>query len=427
MITTRQTDATQSRLTRLSSATISFVRLSSVAAGLALTLASSAAHAQTVHFGGVQSVSNINYVSYGGILVDPAGNLFVADDQNRQVVEYSAGRVVNLSLGGGEPEYMAVDKAKNLYVATTAPAQVVKFTLSNGVYGAAKVIAGAFQTPWGIAVDSTGNVFVADHAANMIYKLAPSGTTYLKTTFLAPGTLSAPVQMAIDANNNLYVADRNNNRIVKVSPSGAVTTPFASVPTPNGVAVDINGNVAVTNYLGLTYEQPSQGTYKATLVASTFTTPYGVAFDANGNMYVDDDGAQQVVVQTPMSSSVSLPSAPIVNWSATQQLAFVFDKSASLGSSQPYVLVDGGVNSSFWVEPTSTCAANQNFLAGQTCLVNISFKSGWVGSVAGTLILPGYGNTILAKEVVLGTATPYVSAGCGNPTTGAPRAQLVCL
>jgi len=86
--------------------------------------------------------------------------------------------------------------------------------------GTSTVIATAFTSPWGIAVDSNGNVLVADHATNVISKLTPnsSGTSYTQSTFLKAGTLVSPVEMGIDAGNNLYVADRGNNRIVVVGP-----------------------------------------------------------------------------------------------------------------------------------------------------------------------------------------------------------------
>ncbi len=312
-----------------------------VAMGVALSLTPPTLCAQSAHFGGTQSLSSLDFVSYGGILVDGTGDLFVADDQNRQLVEFSAStpsRVTDLALGGGEPEYMALDRNNNLYVTTTSPAQVVKLTSTNGVYGQPKIIASSFTAPWGIAVDSTGNVFVADHATSVVYKLAPgSGGGYAQTTFLGSGTLNGPVQMAIDKKNNLYVADRGDNRLVLVNPAGVPTTPFASVEAPTGVAVDSNGNVAVTSSGALIYEQlvstgGGANSYKVTLAATNFTTPYGLAFDASGNMWVDDDHAQQLTRQTPPTTPANFGTVTQGTDSPSVRLAFVFDLSSTLGS-----------------------------------------------------------------------------------------------
>jgi DNA-binding beta-propeller fold protein YncE len=78
-------------------------------------------------------------------------------------------------------------------VATTWTAGVRKIAPS----GTSTVIATAFTSPWGIAVDSNGNVLVADHATNVISKLTPnsSGTSYTQSTFLKAGTLVSPVEM----------------------------------------------------------------------------------------------------------------------------------------------------------------------------------------------------------------------------------------
>jgi hypothetical protein len=233
--------------------------------------------------------------------------------------------------------------------------------------------------------------------------------------------------MALDAKNNLYIADRGNNRIVVVSPSGAVTTPFARIPAPSGVAVDAKGNVVVTGNDGLTYEQPTQGAYKATLVASNFTTPYGVAFDATGNMYIDDDGAQQVILQTPMTAAVNFGNVWSNNFSATQNLLFVFDSPAVLGAPAVYSLVNGIKSPDFASQPTSTCAPNQYFLAGQTCIAAVAFKYPSIGTVNGTIVLGSNANTVLGWVPVTGTAVLPSSGGCAlHPMGKGVNPMLMC-
>ncbi len=401
--------------TYLSGFSSGLTALVSAAMGAALLLTPSTLRAQSAHFGGTQSLSSINFVSYGGILVDGANDLFVADDQNRQIVEYSASSpstVTDLALGGGEPEYLALDSNNNLYVTTTSPAQVVKLTLTNGVYGQPKIIASSFTAPWGIAVDSTGNVFVADHATGVVYKLVPgSGGGYTQTTFLRSGTLSGPAQVAIDKKNNLYVADRGNNRLVLVSPAGVPTTPFASVGAPTGVAVDSNGNVAVTSSGALIYEQlvstGGANTYKVTLAATNFTTPYGLAFDASGNMWVDDDHAQQLTRQTPPTAPANFGTVTQGTDSPSVRLAFVFDLSSTLGS--PATGVIG--TQDFSISYGGTCSSSKVVAAGQTCTVNLVFTPGSVGTESATLALLGNSNAVLAEAGVTGIGQSLPSGG----------------
>lgn len=353
------------------------------------TIAVMAAHAQAAHFGGVQTTASLPFFSYGGVVADPSGNLYVADNSNRQIVEYTAtGKTVDISTGGAAPEYMALDQAGNLYVTTTGATGVMKITPS----GTNTVIATAFTTPWGIAVDSNGNVFVADHATSVIYRLTPIlAGSYVQTTFLKAGTLAYPVQLGMDAANNLYVADRGNNRIVVVSPTGAVSTPFPSVAAPSGVASDASGNVAITGNAGLTYEMKlDSSSYQTTLLASTFTTPYGVTFDNSGNMFVVDDGAQQLVHQTAMTAdlgaaqAINLLLARKNGGSTTAQVAFVFDANTTLASSAPVQVLQTWSSDLWWASPEfmpagGNCTAGANFTAGETCLATIAFTPAYSG------------------------------------------------
>jgi uncharacterized protein (TIGR03437 family) len=182
---------------------------------------------------------------------------------------------------------------------------------------------------WGVAVDSAGNVFVADIDNCLVVKVSPSGI--LKVVAGngicgysgdgGPATAASLYNaqgVAVDAAGNIYVADTFNSRIRKVSPAGIITTvagggrgglgdggpaTAASLDNPNGVAVDAAGNlyVADTHNSRIRKVSPAgtittvagNGTYGFSgdggpATGASLHEPYGVAVDAAGNIYVAD-------------------------------------------------------------------------------------------------------------------------------------------
>jgi len=181
--------------------------------------------------------------------------------------------------------------------------------------------------PIGVAVDGSGNVFVADAGTSTIRKITPAGvvTTVAGSVFgfgSADGTgasarFNAPLGIAVDAGGTLYVADTSNNTIRKVTPAGVVTTlagthgvignadgtgAAAQFNGPFGIAVDGSGTVYVTDQVNCSIRKITSGGVVTTLAGSPgvpgnidgtgtgarFNYPAGLAIDGGGTLYVAD-------------------------------------------------------------------------------------------------------------------------------------------
>jgi sugar lactone lactonase YvrE len=288
------------------------------------------------------------------VAVDNAGNVYVADTYNNTIRKLTgAGTASTLAGSPGQfgsadgtngaarfsyPSGLAVDNLGNVYVADEGNSTIRKVTGSGvvttlaglaGQSGTADGTNGAarFFSPEGIAVDSQGNLFVADAGNSTIRKITRDGmvTTLAGLAGVsgsADGTNSTarffyPSGLAVDGGGNVYVADLDNHTIRRISASGEVTTlagtagEFGSADGtngaaqffyPSGVAVDGAGNVYVADSYNSTLRKITSGGVVTTLAGSPGATgstdglgaevqfyyPSGLALDSAGNIYVAD-------------------------------------------------------------------------------------------------------------------------------------------
>ena len=307
-------------------------------AGVVTTLAGSAGQAGSTD--GLVGVARFNHPF--GVAVDSAGNVYVGDSGNDTIRKITPGGVVTTLAGSAgvagsldgtgsaarfnAPLGIAVDSAGNVYVADSnndtirkvTPGGVVS-TLAGlaGVAGSLDGTGGAaqFKVPDGVAVDSAGNVYVADTGNNTIRKITPGGVVSTLAglagqTGSTDGTGSAarfngPTGLTVDGAGNVYVSDRFNDTIRKITPAGVVTTLVGSAGQagevdglgsairfnqPSGVALDIAGNVYVADELGPTIRKLSipsgnTGTLTFTPVANqTGTATITVTVKDNGGV-----------------------------------------------------------------------------------------------------------------------------------------------
>ena len=200
------------------------------------------------------------------------------------------------------PFGVAVDSSGNVYIADAGNDRVQKFT-SNGDFitkwGTQGTDYGQFNNPTGVAADSSGNIYIADTDNHRVQVFTSSGDFITKwgTPGSDDGQFNNPSAVAIDNSGNVYVTDYYNSRVQKFTNNGTYITQWGSIETdlPTGIAVDSAGNVYVTGVGGGSGVQvfTSNGDYISQLgtwgtAPGQFLGPTGVAVDNSGNIYVTE-------------------------------------------------------------------------------------------------------------------------------------------
>src|SRR6266550_848327 len=226
-----------------------------------------------------------------GVTLDRDGNLLIDSESRVHRVDKSTRLVSTVAFDFGLGYGIVVDPAGNLFLSTDAYGAIVKFTPASTrdftfIAGAGSYVgdglpatAAILRSPQGIATDAAGNIFIADSVnllvrrvdvtTGLISKFAGNGNYYDNNEDGKPATESVlyPVDLAFDANGDLYIADPGNNRIKKIDVRTGILTFFAG----SGAPPDAN-----TNNEGVPALQ------------AKLARPVGISFDAAGNFYIAD-------------------------------------------------------------------------------------------------------------------------------------------
>ncbi len=163
-------------------------------------------------------------------------------------------------------------------------------------------------SPGGVALDSAGNVYVASAAMyGRVVELAPGSNTPMVLPFTG---LYEPQGVAVDSNATVYVTDFNNRVVKLAAGSNALTVlPFTGLNYPEGVAVDSSGGVYVADRGNNRVVKLAAGSSVPTVLPFTgLTNPDGVAVDGSGDVYVTDSDNHRVVkLEAESNNQIVLP------------------------------------------------------------------------------------------------------------------------
>jgi uncharacterized protein (TIGR03437 family) len=309
------------------------------------------------------------------VTVDKSGNFYIADQFNNRIRKVDTSGNITTVAGNGTAGYtgdgaaatsaeintpggILADGAGNLYISDTGNSVIRKVTSGGtistiaGNYTAGPGFAGdgaaataaQLNHPSGLAIDSSGNIYIADTSNNAIRVVLPNGNIatvagYGVSGFSGDGGLATsaklnnPIGVAVDRNNNLVIADGGNHRIRTVS--GNIITTIAGsssaggysgdgglatkakLNTPKGVATDSGGNLYIVDTFNSVVRivtpdgnintiagngSPGYGGDGSNAVFAQLFFPTAIALDASGKVYIADNQSNVIRLLTPSGS-----------------------------------------------------------------------------------------------------------------------------
>jgi sugar lactone lactonase YvrE len=341
-----------------------------------------------------QSTGSISLNLPSGMTVDTAGNTYIGDTGNNQIVKIDPqGNASVLAISGlspalSSPAGVVLDGSGNLYVADSGNHRVVKVTAAGGgsVVSMGSV---TLSSPQGVALDQSGNLFVADTGNNRIVEVTAAGADSVFSITGLGTALSAPTGLAVGVTGNLYIADSANSRVVIVAAGGAagsavsITGLSTALDTPKGVAVDAQGNIYIadTNNNRIVLVTPAGAGSPLGTGAVTLSAPKGVGSDIFGTIYVADTSNNRSMTVAP--SAVGFGHLQLGTSSGvTQTLPFTVNVATTLGAVKAFTF--GTESLDFTVGAGTTCTAGTT---NTTCTVDIQFLPLAPGLRRGAVVL----------------------------------------
>jgi N-acetylneuraminic acid mutarotase len=346
-----------------------------------------------------------------GVALDASGDLYIADEVNNRIRMVSSSGIITTVAGNGTGGYSG----------------------DNGPATSAEL-----NSPYGVTLDAAGNLYIADLGNQRIRKVSPIG---IITTVAGNGAsgysgdngpaisaeLFDPAGVAVDTSGSLYIADLGNQRIRKVSPSGIVTTvagngnigysgdnaPAASaeLDNPTGVALDASGNLYITDEGNQRIRMVSQSGIITTVAGNgiqgysgdngpstgaELNFPAGVGLDASGNLFFADGGGQRIrKVNIGITATLSFANTAVGSESADSPQSFELSNigNTDLTLSIPSTGSNPSIAPGFSYDASSTCpqlspSSSASILtSGASCTFAVDFIPAATGTNSGNFVL----------------------------------------
>jgi len=392
--------------------------------------------------GALKTIVDSGLSNPAGVTVDGSGNLYVTDTYNNRVLKetLSGGsytETVLLSAGLRAPYGLAIDGAGNLYIVDTLNRRILKETVSVSGYAETVLVGSGLHSTSGIAVDGNGNVYYCNSSSNSgdlgiqsVVKKTLSGGSYTDSTVADISTgLDNPIGVAVDASGNVYIADYHISKVWKETPSGGgytQTTVGSGLNHPSGVAVDGRGNVYIadTGNLRVLKEALSAGSYTQTTMTTALQFSVGLAVDGNGNLYIVDYDKSKVL-------ELNIADPPALNFADTNVGSTSSDSpqtvtvqnigNADLTFPLPATGGNPSISTGFTLGGSGTCPQLSpssfgpgTLTPGSSCTLPVSFSPTVSGINHGSLVLtdnalnatPSTTQTVLLNGTGVGSAAP---------------------
>jgi streptogramin lyase len=351
-----------------------------------------------------------------GVAIDSSGNAYVADVLNHAIRKITPDGVVSTFAGSGSPGFangtgtaasfywprgVAVDSVGNVYVADSVNNAIRKITaagvvstLAGGSWGFSNGngTTATFHTPYGVAVDGNGNVFVADTENYAIRKITPvgvvstvagSGTAGFTDGTGTTASFNQPMGVAVDSSGNIFVGDTYNHAIRKITPTGVVSTIAGS-----GSAGYVNG----------------------TGIAASFSYPGGIAVDGRGNVFVPDTQTNNAIRKIDSVGGVT-------TFADIGGTAVAADSNGNV-----FVAAGNVLHKITSTGFTSTIAGSgsSGFSDGSGTAARFSFPTGVAVESRGTVYVADFANYAIRKISPAGVVSTFAGGGVwvGTPTNG---------
>jgi sugar lactone lactonase YvrE len=335
-----------------------------------------------------------------GVALDGVGNLYIADTGNNRIRRVDTNGTISTVAGNGSRTYagdggaatnaslyspygVALDTTGNMYIADSSNNRI-RMVGTNGIVSTVAGKAGrgysgdggtatnaSLNYPYGVALDSLGNLYIADNGNNRIRIVCTNGiiaTVAGKTGGGYSGdggaatnaSLYTPAGVAVDALGNLYIADSSNNRIRRVDANGIITTVAG-----NGSRTYAGDGGAATNASLSSPESVAVDAWGDLYIADTFNDRIREVFPPGGptlalrRVNADNGGNYTVIVTSPYGSVTSAVAVLMITIPRTPPQIIVTDASFGVLSNQfgfnvsgafgQTIVVDGSTNLADWL------------------------------------------------------------------------------